>query len=96
MQNMFQGCTALENVPVYDTSKAYDSSILMAFRYAFKDCPNLTDISLNNIMEMCINATRYTGTKTLSHLGLTSEQATRCESLSNYTSFVNAGWSKGY
>ena len=45
---------------------------------------------------MCANATSYTGTKTLAYIGLTSEQATKCQSLSNYSAFTAAGWTTGY
>lgn len=34
--------------------------------------------------------------KTLKALNLTSSQATRCQSLSNYQDFINAGWTTGY
>ena len=45
---------------------------------------------------MCAGATSYTGTKTLSTLGLTSAQATICQGLSNYSAFTSAGWTTGY
>ena len=47
-------------------------------------------------MQMCINAVAYTSTKTLSQLGLTSAQATRCKKLTNYQAFLDAGWVTGY
>ena len=47
-------------------------------------------------MQMCINATSHTGTKTLKHIGLTSEQADKCKTLSNYSAFISAGWTTGY
>ena len=56
------------------------------------NCPNLSDETLNNILQMCINATNYTQTKSLSHLGLTAAQRSKCMTLSNYTAFTNAGW----
>ena len=45
---------------------------------------------------MCANATSYTYTKTLKYIGLTSEQANKCKTLSNYQAFLNAGWTTGY
>ena len=45
---------------------------------------------------MCANATSYTGTKTLAYIGLTSAQANKCKSLSNYSAFIAAGWTTGY
>lgn len=62
----------------------------------FSRCSSLSNESLNNILEMCINATSYTGTKTLKQIGLTSSQATTCQSLSNWNDFVTAGWTTGY
>ena len=62
----------------------------------FSSCPKLSDDSLNNIMESLITATSYTGTKTLAYIGLTSEQATKCTTLSNYSAFTAAGWTTGY
>ena len=62
----------------------------------FQSCTLLTQESLNNILQMCINATSFTGTKTLKYLGLSSTQATTCQSLSNYQAFLNAGWTTGY
>ena len=56
----------------------------------------LTDESLNNIMATMLTATAYIGTKTLSHTSLTSEQATKCTTLSNYSAFTAAGWTTGY
>ena len=90
MTYMVRNCTNLTTIPLLDTSKAnYMSSI-------FDGCPNLSDESLNNILVMCTNATSYTGTKTLKHIGLTSAQATKCTTLSNYSAFTSAGWTTGY
>lgn len=90
MRGMLQGNMMLETVPVFDTS------IVTDFTDMFSGCRNLSDESLNNIMQMCINATSYTGTKTLKELGLTSEYATKCQTLSNWSSFAEASWTTGY
>ena len=90
MRRMFEFCMMLETVPILDTSNVTD------FKDMFSDCRNLSDESLNNIMQMCINASSYTGTKTLKEIGLTSEYATKCQTLSNWSSFVEEGWTKGY
>lgn len=90
---MFGNCTNLVTVPLLDISK------VTSIENMFYDCPNLSDESLNNILAMCANATAYIaqGTNmTLAHIGLTSTQATRCQSLSNYQAFLNAGWTTGY
>lgn len=87
---MFRNCSSLEDVPILDTTKV--TTILNMFT----SCSSLSNDSLNNILQMCINATSYTGTKTLKEIGLTSAQATTCQSLSNYQAFLNAGWTTGY
>lgn len=92
LQNMFEGCTNLQTVPIYNTSNANNMQNM------FKGCNNLSNESLNNILQMCINATRitYAAYKKLSYIGLTQEQAERCQSLSNYEAFIAAGWVTGY
>ena len=91
MAYMFYGCTNLTTVPLLDIS----SVTYMSFMFA--NCTSLSEESLNNILAMCINATSYTtNTKTLKQLGLTSEQATKCTTLSNYSAFTSAGWTTGY
>lgn len=93
MNTMFTGCTNLENVPVLDTSGI---NISNGMNNIFQACDNLSNESLNNILSMCIEAENYGGTKTLKYIGLTSEQATICQGLSNYQAFLEAGWTTGY
>lgn len=92
MRNMFSRCNRLENVPILNTSSIDDSwSLVTMFEY----CPNLTDASLDNILQMCINATSYPGTKTLARLGITDTTvypASRIEALPHYQDFIDAGW----
>lgn len=88
--SMFRDCINLKTINVFNTSKIH------TFNSAFSGCNSLTNDSLNNIMQMCINATSFAGTKTLQHLGLSSTQATTCQGLSNYQAFLNAGWTTGY
>lgn len=90
MAYMCRRNSALKHVPVLDTSSVKDGGLM----YAFFNCPNLTDESLNNIMRMCINAVNNTTSvqKTLAKIGLDSTQQTRCQSLSNYQEFYDAGW----
>lgn len=89
MNGMFQNCEKLEDVPVYDTQYISQMSNM------FQNCNSLTNNALNNILQMCINAT-YANTKTLKYIGLSSSQATTCQSLSNWDAFVEAGWTSGY
>ncbi len=94
MNGMFNGCSNLEKVPVFNTSS------ITNFNYMFGNCPKLTDESLENILTMCINATSYSGNKTLSELGLVTNlsiyTSARIQGLSNYQDFINAGWTIGY
>ena len=86
---MFQYCSNLTTIPLLNTSNVTDMSSM------FSDCPNLSDESLNNILAMCTNAVKVTN-KTLSRIGLTRDQATKCTTLSNYSAFTAAGWTTGY
>lgn len=92
-QGMFRDCTALENVPLYDTSRFTTSA---AFTLMFYGCPNLTEESLDNILQMCINATSYIGNKTLYELGINYNSSYYDENmiraLPHYNQFINAGW----
>lgn len=89
-RQLFASCSELVNVPVLDMSSATNMSGM------FNGCASLSNDSLNNVMEMCIGATSFTGTKTLAYLSISSAQATICQSLSNYQAFLNAGWTTGY
>ena len=87
----FYNCNNLVNVPVFSTGNANKLSNM------FQSCNRLSNESLNNIMRTCINS-RVTNAsyKTLKSVGLSSAQATTCQSLSNWDAFVAAGWSSGY
>lgn len=87
MSGMFMFCYSLSTLPELDTSKVTN------FTNMLNGCYSLSDNSLYNILEMCINATSYTGTKTLSSLALdTTRYSNRISNLSNYQDFLNAGW----
>ena len=91
MSSMFNYCLQLETIPVFDTSKVTTMASM------FTNCNSLSENSLNNILKMCINTTsEYTKAKTLAQIGISSTQATTCQSLSNWSDFVSAGWSTGY
>jgi hypothetical protein len=77
-------------VPALNTVNATDVSNM------FDNCPNLTNESLNNIMQMCIDAVRIQYSKTLKNIGLSQEQTDICQTLSNYQNLLNAGWTTGY
>ena len=90
--NMFKDCINLVTIPVLNfTSKCN------AMRDAFNNCPNLSDESLNNIMASLVKMTAmYSGYKTLAYAGLTQNQANRCKTLNNWSTFTSKGWSTGY
>lgn len=94
--SMFNNCTSLTTVPVLNSSKFKNGQNGMM--NMFRNCSALTDESLNNILLMCINATTITTAtyKSLKYIGLTEEQVTRCQTLSNYQAFLNAGCVTGY
>ena len=90
MVTMFMDCVNLTTSPQLNTSS------VTAISSMFDGCINLTTESLNNILQMCVNAVSYTRTKTLKSIGLTEEQAQTCTTLSNYEAFTAAGWTTGY
>lgn len=94
MYNMFASCYELTDIEVLDTSTLANTGM----RSMFNGCTKLSNESLNNILQMCINAVKVTTEtyKTLSYIGLTSAQATVCQGLSNYQAFLDAGWTTGY
>lgn len=84
-------CTSLVTVPIFNMINA--TSIIELYR----GCDSLSNESLNNIMASCLTITEvYTGEKTLKQIGLSKAQADTCKTLSNYTSFVENGWTTGY
>ena len=90
MISMFYNCTELTTVPLLNTSNVINMGNM--FRY----CNNLSNESLNNILQMCINAVNVSSNKTLQYIGLSETQATTCTTLSNYQMFLDAGWTTGY
>lgn len=55
---MFYNCTNLVNVPEYNTAKA-------TMQATFAHCNNLSDASIQNIINMCLNSNSPEGTKIL-------------------------------
>lgn len=92
MKTMFNGCSNLTTIPSFDASKVTN------FESMFLNCPKLSDESLNNILEMCIGAIAFSGSKTLTSLSISNSyySAERIQALSNYQDFIDAGWTIGY
>lgn len=93
MSRAFLNCEKLVTVPLLDTSKI---TSVAGFIETFKNCSLLSNDSLNIILQMLINATAYTGTKTLKAIGLSETQAQTCTTLSNWAACQEAGWTTGY
>lgn len=89
---MFYNCTNLIYVPVLNTANA------TGFNSMFSLSIRLNDEALDNILQMCINATSYTGIKTLKKLGFQSADysSARFEALPHWQDFTEAGWTTGY
>ena len=87
IRDIFRNCINLVNIPIYNTSKINICSNFV------NGCPNLSNDSLNNILQMCAY---MNCTYNLSYIGLTEDQANICMNLSNYQNFINAGWTTGY
>jgi hypothetical protein len=97
-ESFFDRCSLLENIPLYDMSSLVSGGINRT-RYMFRNCTNLSNESLNNLLLMCINAKSWTGTKTLlvfSGLPTDSYPVSRMEALPNYQDFLDAGWTLGW
>lgn len=91
IKQTFYYCSNLVDVPVLDVSNA------TVLDKMFENCPKLSDESLNNIMQMCINSKITNASyKTLKAVGLSSTQATKCQSLSNWSALQAKGWTTGY
>ena len=86
---MFHQDTNLKYMAAFEIPKVTSMSSFVA------TCPSLTDDSLNNILATMLTATAYTGTKTLSYIGLSQEQRTKCTTLSNWAALSAAGWTTG-
>ena len=87
MSGMFSNCNTLTTVPLLDTSKVTYMAGM------FNNSPALSNDTLNNILLMCANsAITETYNKTLSSIGLSSAQKATCQTLSNYQTFLDAGW----
>lgn len=90
--NMFTSCALLEDVPVMSFASVTSNSMISSMFDSVSR--SLTDQSLDNILQTCISATSFTGTKKLSTLGLWSGRypLSRIQTLPHYQDFIDAGW----
>lgn len=91
-QQMFYFDRLLKNVPIYNLSSATNLSNM------FYWCDGITDQSIDNILQSCITATSFTGTKTLTTIGFNNsmQYRTRIQACPHYQDFLDAGWTIGY
>lgn len=88
--NMFSECLELVYVPVLNLISV--NSMTSMFMY----CTKLSDESLDNILQICINVpATYSATKTLANVGVRTQDYPRAKiiELPHYQDFVSAGWS---
>lgn len=96
MSSMFYQCTRITNVPVYNTSKVTNFVNMFGGNPAIGTY--MTTQSVDNILQMCIGATSYNDTKTLTTLGFNSSKisASKIQGCTHYQDFLDAGWTIGY
>ena len=92
VSQLFYNASRITNIPVMDFSNVTYFGDL----FFYSSGQNLTDQSLNNLMESLISATKYTGTKTLKYIRLPQAQCQRCTELEKYPDFIASGWTTGY
>lgn len=91
--SLFSGCISLKTVPYLSIKPSMSTYI----QNMYSNCEALTDESLNTILLACANSGYTNATyKKLKYIGFSETMATRCQSLSNWQTFVNAGWTTGY
>lgn len=96
MTRLFYGSDNLEYVPVIDATNVTNAQGF--YRMYTSVGEHLTDQALDNILQMCISATSYTGQKTLQYgLSLSPQRIpdyeTRIPALPHYQEWIDAGWS---
>ena len=91
MSMMFNGCSGLVNVDLSN----FDTQNVTNMNAMFRSCGNLSNASLNSMLNMCKKATKISD-KTLTYVEVPKAKALVCNTLDNYSSFVESGWSIGY
>lgn len=96
MRSTFEYCQKLTTINFGENFTLAGCTAAMSLSNTFNQCPLLDNNTLNSILGLLLTATNYTGTKTLKYIGLSSTQATTCQSLSNWAACETAGWTTGY
>lgn len=97
VNHMFESCTNLVNISFGNITQT-NFITRNGFQYMFSNCTNLSDNSINEILNLCLHNPSYQYSKTLAELGFKAANypASRIQALSNYQAFLNAGWTIGY
>ena len=91
--NMFYSCSKLENLDVSN----FNMIKVFGAQNMFGSCQDLSDESLNSILKMCSTVSAVPSyNRTLKYIGLSSDQAKKCTTLSNWSLAEEAGWTTGY
>ena len=85
ISQLFDDCTRLVNIPLFDTSNVTN------MQYMIRGCRNLSDESLDNILQMAANS-KVTSNKTWVSLAEATYTLGKISSLPHYQDFLNAGW----
>lgn len=88
----FYGDNSLTTIPVFDFSSATNLSDM------FNGCTKLSNESIDNLLQSCITATAFTGTKKLTTLGFNNSRlpAAKVQACPHYQDFLDDGWTIGY
>lgn len=94
LQEFLYNCSSLQDVTF---GSDFNLVKITNMSNTFYGCTSLSNASLNNILGILPTATKLAAAnKTLAYIGLTSEQATTCSTLSNWADAQTAGWTTGY
>ncbi len=88
---MFNGCINLENIQFgeFNICNVTDTNAM------FRSCSKLSDETLNDVLNLLPKGTKIED-KTLKKLEIPKALVNKCTTLSNYDSFLEAGWTTGY
>ena len=89
-------CSNLVDITFGDNFSFESVTGSSALNNMFTASRKLSDTTLNSFLKILLSATSYTGTKTLSTLGMVYAVANKCATLSNWVDCQTAGWTTGY
>lgn len=95
LKSCFRACYDLTTITFGNNFSLSQLVGNQCFLNTFGGCDSLSNDTLNAILGILPTATSYTGTKTLSLLGLSNAQIATCQTLSNWSLAQSAGWTTG-